>query len=83
MINSATGDSITEGARIGTTLNMEHGLFALSEQNNAYIIHIQCLFTGDLLEDIILGSNDAETSRPKSPAALARKTISLKIFLVA
>nr|CAH0103389.1 unnamed protein product [Daphnia galeata] len=26
---------------------------------------------GDLFEDIILGSNDAETSRPKSPAALA------------
>jgi hypothetical protein len=31
-----------KGAGIGTTLNMEHGLFALiSEQNNAYIIHIQ------------------------------------------
>ncbi|EFX75085.1 hypothetical protein DAPPUDRAFT_323731 [Daphnia pulex] len=44
------GDSITKGAGIGTTLNMEHG---------------------DLFEDIILGSNDAETSSPKSPAALA------------
>ncbi|EFX62115.1 hypothetical protein DAPPUDRAFT_120512 [Daphnia pulex] len=50
------GDSITKGAGIGTTLNMEHGLFALIR---------------DLFEDIILGSNDAETSSPKSPAALA------------
>ena len=87
ILQQVTGDSITKGAGIGMPLNMKHGLFALCEQTIVYIIHIQCLSSGDLLEDIILGSNDAETIRPKSPAALAfnsqRKTISLKILLYA